>query len=208
MTQLNDCRFCRILDGHDMSNPVDVPFLESESYVSIASIGALIEGWSLVVPRDHCLSLRDHYQGLEFVTFRKTVVERVMSEYGPTVMFEHGPDHCGSVTGCGTDHAHLHIVPSLFPVMSMLHANGVSNWRRARASEISRLAEGSEYLFFSDAPSDDDPVGFFSRVTVPSSQFFRKAIAIAIGQEAVSDYKTHPHFDSSMRTRERLARAA
>ncbi len=208
MLQPNDCRFCRIIHGHDTSSPVDAPFLESESYVAIASIGALIEGWSLVVPREHCLSLRDHYRDLEFTAFRKAVASRVMSEYGPTVMFEHGPNHCGSPTGCGTDHAHLHIVPSQFPVTAALHESGIAFWMRARASELPCLLEGSEYLFFSDSAADDDPLGFFLRVTEPSSQFFRKAIARAIGKEAASDYKTHPHLDLSVRTRERLARAA
>lgn len=207
MSQTNDCRFCRILDGHHTPCPVDEPFIESESYVSIASIGALIEGWSLIVPREHCLSLRNHFGREAFVSFTQAVLKRVEFEYGRAIIFEHGPNHCGSLTGCGTDHAHLHVVPAQFPLASMLEVTGISKWRRARASEISNLANDSEYLFLSETPSHVDPIGFFKLVTDPSSQFFRKAIANSIGRESVADYRQFPHLESSLRTRERLANA-
>lgn len=208
MPESNVCRFCRIPFGQAWLGPVDVPFFQNDIYFTIASIGALIEGWSLIVPKEHVLSLREHYSKPDFAHFRKLVVDRIQSVYGPTVMFEHGPNHCGSQTGCGTDHAHLHVVPATFAVSSMLNEAGVSAWQRLRASEILDEADGGEYLFFSTSPSDDDPIGFFQKVENPSSQFFRKAIASALGASAVADYKQHPHIDCSLRTRERLALTA
>lgn len=203
----DNCRFCRIRDGGTASQ-IDVPFLESRAYMSIASIGAFIEGWTLVIPLEHCLSLREHYNSPEFIKFRQDAVDHVSAEYGPCIMFEHGPNHCGSLTGCGTDHAHLHIVPAQFPIEQVLQDSGISNWTRAYASEISQLAEGSEYLFFSTTPADRDPLGFFKLVTEPSSQFFRKAIASKIGKGDVANYREYPHVDLSLRTSKRLTKTA
>ena len=208
MLQSPDCRFCQILDGRTFNGEADLPFDENSDYVSMASIGALIEGWSLVVPRKHCLSLRDYYGTTAFSHFVQEVVQRVELVYGPSVIFEHGANHCGSLTSCGTDHAHLHVVPQQFPLAMMLDESGIGAWRQIPASEICSQALNSEYLFFSVNSEADDPVGFFKKIDQPSSQFFRKAIAQAIGKADVADYKKHTFLDVSINTRQRLAKAA
>lgn len=208
MPKTPDCRFCQIMDGHFVHGKADLPFGESSEFVSMASIGGIVDGWSLVIPRKHGLSLRDYYGTKEFALYVQEIVQKIEAEYGPTVIFEHGSNHCGSLTGCGTDHAHLHIVPQQFPLTMMLAESGISEWHQARASEICSLAEGGEYLFFSANSNANDPIGFFKKVDHPSSQFFRRAIAAVIGKTDVSDYKKHPFLDASIRTQERLAKAA
>lgn len=208
MPRPHGCRFCHILEGQQFNGPIDEPIDVCAEYISMASIGALIEGWSLIVPRQHCLSLRDHYQSPAFYQFTQSVIQGIELEYGPTIIFEHGANHHGSLTSCGTDHAHLHIVPRLFPVEAMLNSNGVSEWQQIRASEIKAFANGEEYLYLSTTPNVDDPLGYFKRVVTPSSQFFRKAIAAIIGKTEVADYKQFPLLDTSLRTRERLRRVA
>lgn len=203
-----DCRFCRILEGQQFNGLVDEPFVVCSDYVSVASVGALVEGWSLIVPRQHCMSLRNHYSSASFQRFARSVIQRVESEYGPTVIFEHGANHKGSLTSCGTDHAHLHIVPRQFSLPTLLASSGVSEWQQVRASEIQSFAKEGEYLYFSTEPNTDDPIGYFRKVEDPLSQFFRKAIAAAIGRTEVSDYKKFPLLDTSLKTRERLLKAA
>ena len=207
MPKTQDCRFCQIMDGHAVHGMSDLPFGENPEFVSMASIGSLIEGWSLVIPRKHCLSLRDYYGTATFCHYVQELVQKVEAEYGPAVIFEHGSNHCGSLTGCGTDHAHLHIVPQQFPLAMMLAKSGISEWHQVRASGIRPLADGGEYLFFSVNASASDPIGFFKKVDHPSSQFFRRAIAAVIGMTEVSDYKKYPFLDTSVRTQERLAKA-
>lgn len=206
--QSPECRFCRIMDGHTFNGEADLPFDESHDFVSLASIGAIIEGWSLVVPKKHCLSLRDHYGTSEFSSFVRTTIQRVELMYGPVVLFEHGANHCGSLTSCGTDHAHFHIVPQQFPLFTMLDESGIAAWQQIRASEIRSQASNGEYLFFSVNHNVEDPLGYFKKLDQPSSQFFRKAIAAAIGKSSVADYKAHPHLDITLKTRERLTEAA
>lgn len=196
------------MDGHTFNGEVDLPFDENPDFVSLASIGALIEGWSLIIPRKHCLSLRDHYETTEFSSFVRSIVQKVELMYGPVVIFEHGANHCGSLTSCGTDHAHLHVVPQQFPLSTLLDESGISAWQQIRASDISSLASNGEYLFFSTNSDADDPLGFFKKLDQPSSQFFRKAIASLIGKTEAADYKIHPFLEASIKTRERLAKAA
>lgn len=208
MPKTPDCRFCQIMNGYSVYGKADLPFSESSEFVSMASIGSLVEGWSLVIPRKHCLSLQDYYGTAEFSRYVQEIVQKIEAEYGPAVIFEHGSNHCGSLTGCGIDHAHLHIVPQLFPLAMMLAESGISAWHQARASEIRSLAEGGEYLFFLVNSDANDPIGFFKKVEQPSSQFFRRAIAAVIGKTDVADYKKHPFLDTSIRTQERLVNAA
>lgn len=196
------------MDGHTFNGEVDLPFDENLDFVSLASIGALVEGWSLIVPRKHCLSLRNHYGTTEFSSFVRSIVQKVERRYGPVVIFEHGANHCGSLTSCGTDHAHLHVVPQQFPLTTLLDENGISSWQQIQASDINSLASNGEYLFFSANSDADDPLGFFKKLDQPSSQFFRKAIASLIGKTEVADYKTHPFLEASTKTRERLTKAA
>jgi ATP adenylyltransferase len=204
MSSKSVCRFCSISAGQTDVGPVDTPIMQTPDFFAIASIGAFVEGWTLMVPREHVYSMRSYYPDSEFTEFRKQVVDRVESVYGPAIMFEHGANHCGSQTGCGTDHAHLHIVPANFPLDVMLENSGVKKWARARASEINENADGNEYLFLSTNPKDEDPIGYFTVVKLPISQFFRKAIASTIGKLSVSDYKLSPCLESSLKTQEKL----
>lgn len=208
MSGIQDCRFCRILEGQQFNGVVDEPFDACPEYVSVVSVGALVDGWSLIVPRQHCLSLRDHYKSPMFYQFSRSVIQRVESEYGPAIIFEHGANHRGSLTSCGTDHAHLHVVPRLFSLDAMLHTSGISEWQRIRASEIKDFANGEEYLYLSTMPNSDDPIGYFKKVDCPTSQFFRKAIAMVVGKTEISDYKQFPLLDISLRTRTRLLKVA
>ena len=46
MSGPNDCRFCRILEGQQFNGSVDEPFDACPDYVSVASVGALIEKYA------------------------------------------------------------------------------------------------------------------------------------------------------------------
>ena len=203
-----DCRFCHIVEGHTFHGAIDVPVESNEDYLLLASIGAFVEGWSLVVPRVHCLSLREHYGRELFSKFVISSIYRVQAEYGPSVIFEHGANHCGSATSCGTDHAHLHIVPLDIELVDALGGNEFSSWLQVRASEINTVAGHSEYLFFSNSPMSSDPVGFVRKLSAPSSQYFRKLIAAYLGKTDISDYRSHPHLDVAARTHKRLVGVA
>jgi len=203
-----DCRFCAIVRGHAFYGAADRPIDSAPDYVTIASTGAIVEGWSLVLPKDHCLSLRDFYTIHAFADFVRRTVERVEVSYGQSVIFEHGANQRGSLTSCGTDHGHLHVVPLGFSLSDAIGRSVLASWEPVRTSSIRERAGDSEYLFFSETPRQRDPAGYLCTLASPVSQFFRRAIATQLGLNDVADYKEHPFLDTTERTRERLAAIA
>jgi ATP adenylyltransferase len=197
------CRFCTV--GTDLRNVAfsDRPLVSTPEYSVIASLGSLVAGWTLVVPRDHVLNLATKYHEHEFTRLRTSLVARIEDEFSCSVrIFEHGAVKTGSQTGCGVDHGHLHVVP--YPRSLEPHLLASGTWIRAATSEIRRIAGDREYLFYSDAAISDDPKGVLHLVDVPVSQFFRRILATDLGIPEAFDYRTHS-FDANIRvTHQRL----
>lgn len=200
----NTCRFCAIAAGSDRAADYDRPFVETNSYFAIPSVGGFVEGWSLVCPRDHVYSLRTHYKFSSFWTFVRATAERITSFYGPVIAFEHGSSHAGSLTSCGTDHGHMHIVPLGFSLIDQLKKSDRS-WTQSPASSLADLGSDVEYLFYLENMNTDDPVGFTHVLQTPVSQFFRGLIARQIQCEGQSDYRRFPFLNLASKTRNVLA---
>jgi diadenosine tetraphosphate (Ap4A) HIT family hydrolase len=206
MDQFGMCRFCNFFDGKYSHDEIDHPFVQNDSYMAIASIGALIEGWSLIIPKKHQLSMRNVYGDPGFADFCSSVISRLMRHYGPLIAFEHGSNKEGSITSCGTDHAHLHLVPfreSLIPELQ----NSDMQWIESHASEIASKTGNSEYLFYTELGLSfvwNDPVGHLHNLVHPKSQYFRHLLANRIGVPELSDYKKFPHLETAQQTRDTL----
>jgi ATP adenylyltransferase len=197
-----DCRFCSISQGRQVFD-YDRPFYRSEGFFGIASIGALVPGWSLLCPDCHTTSLRSLYSDRAFRTALKDMVDLVTKSYGAPVVFEHGSAACGSLTGCGVDHAHLHVVPigkSLIPAML---ASGV-DWQPVVASNLCEIPSDKEYLFYAEKLGDMRPEGWAHILSAPASQYFRKILADVIGRPTDYDYKLNPSTEIALDTQSRL----
>lgn len=203
MESFGTCRFCNIVAGKYQFVDIDQPFASNEKFVAVASIGALIEGWSLIIPKEHQLSMRNVYAKVEFVDFVKSIIPNLVLKYGPLIAFEHGSNKEGSITSCGTDHAHLHLVPfdgSLFPD---LQSSGLK-WAQCQASEIPLTVGNNEYLFYSELGSENvwqNPLGYLHVLEHPISQFFRHLIAARNGLSKAYDYRQYPYLDTARETR-------
>jgi len=192
------CRFCEILKGTDQSgrSAVDSPWMQDSRYAAIVSIGALVPGWSLVCPRAHQLNLSSHFDRTDFWEFCSRAAEHVAARYGDVRVFEHGAQFEQSATGCGTDHAHLHLVPLHFSLCEAVLKSPVDmSWTRCRLGDVRRLAAGREYLFAADKLDGSDTQGVLAFPPVPTSQFFRRVIADQLGMSAMYDYKRFPMTD-------------
>ena len=118
-------------------------------------------------------------------------------------MFEHGANSAGSLTGCGVDHAHFHIVPykkSLIPAIE----DSNMTWHNYCQDDQHRLTSENDYLFYSDQISESNIGGIFTLPVQPVSQFFRKILANNLGLLQYSDYKKHPYIESSRRSHHKL----
>ncbi len=109
------CRFCA-LDSTDAHSAWNRVILETDHFVAVPSKGSLVPGWTLIIPKLHCLSFSDvpTTWSNELVFVIRRVETALASQFTPATFFEHGPVALRSAFGCGIDHAHLHAVPLPF----------------------------------------------------------------------------------------------
>jgi diadenosine tetraphosphate (Ap4A) HIT family hydrolase len=91
----------------------DTAIWETQNFRVVPSKGGFVEGWVMVVPRQHVLNFGQLYPSLdtELKNLMKCVSSRIAEVYTPPTLFEHGAATAGTTFGCGVDHAHVHIVP-------------------------------------------------------------------------------------------------
>lgn len=205
---LNDfnCRFCGIVSGQYTFDTIDEPFAISDLFMGVASIGSFIEGWTLIIPKEHSVSMKSYYERREFVNFVNSVIPIITKHYGPIIAFEHGCNCESSLTSCGTRHAHLHLVPFEGTLHSGLEGSSL-DWVKCRASEINKILKNNEYLFYTELGRDtwDDPLGYVHFLNQPRSQFFRRLLANYSGKPDVFDYKLFPFIETAKKTHYKLS---
>ncbi len=196
-----NCRFCNIINGN-YQHKFDQPFFKNNSYIAMASIGALVEGWTLIIPKEHQLSMKSLYSDINFTNFVDNLIPRIYKMYGPLIAFEHGSNKEGSITACGTNHAHLHLVPFSDSLMNDMNKSNME-WIKCRSSEIFNIVGKSEYLFYTEIGTNNiwnDPIGYLHILEFPISQYFRQIIAKKLGHSDKFDYKIYPNADITEQT--------
>ena len=176
------CELCSGLAPCASTKAWNNPLFETLNFVALPSVGALVEGWLLLVPKRHFISLGAVPVPLlaEMSEFRAFLCSVLADCYGTVSAFEHGPSAAGRSLGCGVDHAHLHLVPVSFDLsseVSPLMPTGVT-WTPAGIDEC-RTAHfrGEDYLYL-EQPIGSGRIATHHRF---GSQLFRRAIASHIG---------------------------
>ena len=171
--------------------PWDEVLFESPNFVAMPTRGSLIEGWLLIVPREHhyCVGAFSPVLLAEFQLFRREVRQAMESIYGPVVAFEHGAAGSGRPVGCGVDHAHLHLVPWLGSFADAVARYGVQDFQWQDVDGFHALSTihytNEDYLIFEEV----NGVARMAVSDVIPSQFFRQVIAASIGQRDRYDWK-------------------
>lgn len=207
-TQRATCRFCQQIDSNGpATRPEDVVIAATDSCLAWPSIGSLVEGWLLVVPRRHVLATAA-LSSSEIADLRHLAAaqaQRLVATFGLTVyQFEHGPAEAGSPVGCSVDHAHVHLVPLNFDLLEAARRYAPDTaWTHVRQfEEVQRnYASGLSYLH---ACGPDGNLAAFG-ATLPS-QFFRRVIAnyLNLGDP---EWRRTPRTEVAQRTIDRLTRA-
>jgi ATP adenylyltransferase len=181
----------------------DIVVAGNEHFVAVPSLGAIVPGWMLVVPRRPMatLCLMNAVERQSLVTLRADLSERLRIYEGAVAAFEHG-GASGSLVSCGVDQAHLHVVPLKFDLTeaALTHDMG---WRATVA--IQDLSEeetqGQEYLYAEGAG-----VSLIGFPKTPTSQWFRRLVAQECGVEEW-DYKRIPNHKRLAATARELTRS-
>ena len=172
----------------------DTPIFESRAFVALPTVGALVEGWLLVVPRIPALSFArlSPAQLSELGGFLDEIVPAIESAYGPVSVFEHGPAITNSSVGCGVDYAHLHLVPTRCDLLGGARKIAPNvRWDQIKSfNEIQHCASLADGYWFLKQNYRSD-LCYLGRCEYgnPTSQLFRRVIANYLGRPSVFDWK-------------------
>ena len=196
-------RFAWIVRGasHGPDAAFDEDLADFAEAAVVPTRGALVAEWLLVVPRTPCLSVAelDRPHRARILAIANAVSVRMPARAGASVTFEHGPGRQGSATGCGVDQAHLHVVGGVPHLLERLvDAVGDASWSAADYDDPwAAIPSGSDYLMIRDRHR-----AVRARVSSPTSQRLRRALASVLGLGDEWDYRSHPNERNARLTRE------
>ena len=199
----DNCRFCGILQGQKKYGDIDTPILDAEDYFSLVSVGAFVYGWLLIIPKEHVYNMKAYYTDETFWSYIESAL-RYMRDRLRTdkqiLLFEHGANTCDSLTGCGTNHAHIHLVPYGKSVLKKIQCG--KEWIKTSWSQVPSIVGDREYLLYCDNESGNpkDSAVYVHLVVEPESQYFRKILADDMGMEGQFSYKEYLYMEQSRQT--------
>ena len=195
------CRFCDILEGKRKMGMIDNPVLQNSQFYTLASIGGFIEGWSLVIPKEHTYSMRKFYTNSLFIDIANEMLKKIREIYKKKcIIFEHGANHEGSITACGTNHAHLHILPYEKSLLDQMFDNNIQ-WINCGIKDIADIVQDKEYWFYAeDVVNIEEIKGYIHIIEKPESQYFRRLLAEKEGYLQEYDYKSNLFVDKGEAT--------
>jgi diadenosine tetraphosphate (Ap4A) HIT family hydrolase len=211
----DNCSFCEEVIGTDaIGLPLVRKFFnefghksrvlfENEYFFVVPSLGALVPGHVLVLPKAHYYSVGEipeaelhSFEAL--VRHTRGLISRV---YGSCAEFEHGCVEGGSKAGACIDHAHLHLLPLARDLQSMIDAKFGSGCEIHAFSELKGFVRKRiPYLYYRN-PSGTAKA--YEAQQVPS-QFFRQLV-FATGDSTRSwDWKRDIRTDLVVQTYDAL----
>jgi diadenosine tetraphosphate (Ap4A) HIT family hydrolase len=166
---------------------------ETDNFVAMPSIGALMPGYLLVLPRQHLLSF-GHIPAThdaELQVLLQTMERWLMATYSASVIFfEHGPTSFTKRGGSCTDHAHLHLapVPSHVDLLSVMRGDFAVRQVQTMAALHDQIATGIPYLFL----RHHDGTMHLCHAPDAKSQHLRRALARQLGLHSTWDWAAFP----------------
>jgi diadenosine tetraphosphate (Ap4A) HIT family hydrolase len=185
-------------------------FMESATGIAMASLGQIVEGYTVVFGRGAETSLRDltEVDCLLFLRFVGSVRERVEKSFGPTIMFEHGACPGDAKVSCGVNRMHIHIVP--YTDRSLISEVALKFECVARLPAVEEMLRQlrawdaqKPYFWIKNA----DGVFLFSYGAKRESQLMRQFIAERLGVPQQWNWREYPTQELAERVANTLRQA-
>jgi ATP adenylyltransferase len=195
-------RFDNILSRAPAAPVYDSVLLDLGEVVVAPTLGSIIPHWVLAIPKSRSDNMsqwcgKDRASPLKYITKITRLLGRAENS---VIWFEHGPTTRGSVTGCGIDHAHIHILLHPAFEFSQFKATAIDGsslaWECGYGNPYDSIARDESYL----VASSGGEFILARSVEAAGSQFFRRVIAHLAGEPSTWDYKLHPHHDNVAKT--------
>ena len=191
---MNNCTFCKL----DKSKYYNKIIEQTEYFFVIPALGALVEGYVMIVSKEHVNSLIelddmviDEYN--ELINKYRNKFKEFYGKY--PIIFEHGtPDINGICTSCVT-HAHSHIVNHIYKNEDEI----LKNLKFEKINDI-RDIKNQNYIFYENAQGEN----FITYNYQPIRQIMRIQIAKDLGIEEKYNWRQYPFYDNIRKTIEKF----
>lgn len=197
---MDECRFCTRPDP-------DRIILWTEHCYVMLSLGPLVEGYTLILSREHvdCCAAITPPAMTEFTRLERAVVEAQIRVYGKHLRYEHGRAGACLPTAEGErhcHHAHLHCVPIALDLKTTIGASfpirRLKGWPEVAAYYAS---SGTPYLLV----SEEKGFAYFEAEGRVPRQYLRRLVAAGLGKPQLADWVAFPGYDLIAKGKERLA---
>lgn len=197
----NQGRFSSLLSGKRKSNEIwDTVLAESNEFVVVPTKGSIVPFWVLLVPKSSILNFAQ--LGRNEMRSPFEMVASIAKHFNaPSYLwFEHGASMIGSPTGCGVDHAHIHILLRPRFSLSDMHAEAVLSskvdWAEVFPHEAyNQIEPHQDYYVCGDGTST-----FVAQGKSLGRQFFRQVIAKLANMPEEWDYQRFSHVPNVVKT--------
>ncbi|MFA5887329.1 MAG: HIT domain-containing protein [Candidatus Nanoarchaeia archaeon] len=171
------CPFC------DRKSLEDRIITETKNFLFIGSVGQIVEGYSLFVPKKHvlCFGMLSDKLIDEYLELKDKVDKAVTSAYQKPMYFEHG------IVGQTVPHAHMHCVPSnrdLLPALMLRNYSIKANRKINSEKELKQVIHDFGPYYFYEFN------GLKMAFDVNSHEMaLRMAVANTFGMPELADWK-------------------
>ena len=176
-----NCVFCNI----DKSRPENTIIEESDNFIVLPTIGALVDGYLMIVSKKHINSMSELKENerkeYEFLIEKyRNKFKNIYNKF--PIIFEHGsPINDGDMKASSVIHAHTHIVNHEFINEEPI----VKNLNFKRLDNLNYLSKQQNYIMY----INPENICYVSYDFEPVSQMMRKIIAKDLGYENKFDWK-------------------
>jgi len=165
---------------------------ETKNFVIIPTIGQIVEGYLLIVPKQHYLCIGalppNHFEELEKII--DNCKKALLSVYNKkTIMFEHGAVGISfkERAGCCTDHAHLHVVPAEVDLLDEIRKNYIPQKITSLKELKEKYLKKVPYLFYQNNQEDM----YVFNAPIVMSQYFRQILAKKLNKMDKWDWRLY-----------------
>lgn len=206
------CPFCNEFNGKKslsyFENTIGLKYgieqrciLETKNFVCVPSIGSFVEGYVLVIPRQHFLSSLsfpcNHTEELlSIIDFLRKFYSDVFQ--GRFIIFEHGSSSFNNPGGMSVLHAHLHLVPYNELLIESVNEFDFIKYDSLYDLKKYYLSQNIQnpYLLLKDT---DNNIYYCEEEKIPS-QYFRKRVCNNLGLNGMGDWKKYPFIENIQKT--------
>lgn len=177
----------------------DLDLFDVVDYAVVPTMGSLVSGWALVIPRRPALSVAclPNTERASLIKGIRTVGQCVSELARNVFYFEHGAAAANSMTGCGVDQAHAHVVPLDFNLFEIAGTNELREpWFAVDPDDPwANLSASRDYYIVGNCER-----AYAVYPQIRQSQFFRRIIATKLGLPTQWNYREFPHNENARAT--------